>query len=378
MKTRIISLLMALCLVALSLAACSSGSQQSAAQEPAASETASESLNLLDEYAKNPILFNTLSTGAFSTDPADAPTDEELAKMLDFAMSSFTGHGLTPWQFVVVRDIDAQKEIFGDGSVTGSAVVTPGTVAVLVYSDQLVSAEEHAEPYTFWYMQTDNAVYDVGAASALFNVAANTLGYKTHPHLILNLPKDSNSVYQADKFLTSKDGKVDFAHTVGLYSLDGQSKEVTAKGNLRLYCAILVGKADKTLDAAAAATTVVRGKNYNFWEPQDGATYGCSVPAGQASASAGNPWDGAADGTYTGKGKSDSAEYTVAATVAGGKLTSIEITEGKDKMYSAGTDKVDTFIASVISAQSLTVDTVSGATQDCNGIVSAINEAFKK
>ena len=123
---------------------------------------------------------------------------------------------------------------------------------------------------------------------------------------------------------------------------------------------------------------MVRGKNYNFWEPQDGATYGSSVPAGQAAATAGNPWDGAADGTYTGKGKSDSAEYTVAATVAGGKLTSIEITEGKDKMYSAGTDKVDTFIASIISAQSVTVDTVSGATQDCNGIVSAINEAFKK
>ena len=127
----------------------------------------------------------------------------------------------------------------------------PEPLPYLFNSDQLIPAEQHAEPYTFWYMKTDNAVYDVGAASALFNVAANTLGYKTHPHLILNLPTAeaeegaTESVYQADKFLTSKDGKVDFAHTVGLYSLDGQSKEVTAKGNLRLYCAILVGKADK-------------------------------------------------------------------------------------------------------------------------------------
>ena len=134
MKPRIISLILALSLMAVSLAACNSSTQQSTPEEPAASGAANteSGLNLLDEYAKNPIMFNTLATGAFSADPADAPTDEELAKMLDFAMSSFTGHGLTPWQFVVVRDVDAQKEIFGDGSTTGSAVVTPGTVAVLV------------------------------------------------------------------------------------------------------------------------------------------------------------------------------------------------------------------------------------------------------
>ena len=255
-------------------------------------------LPLLDFYESNPDYFRTLASGAFSENPSDAPTDAELNRMLSFAMTPESGHGLTSWHFVIVRDYEEQKKIFGPVTNPSVGLPTPGTVTVLIFADNLSTMERRSEPYTDWYMRTIYALYDTGASAALFKIAAYSMGYKTHTYLGLNIPRagttpegmlmfDRNAYA---KYLTSKDGKVDFSHSVGLYTQQGASREIKASGNLDFICAKLVGKAAVAgsypvtrpdIDARTGASTMFKGRNFNFWDPQDGSAYGKGVPAGQ-------------------------------------------------------------------------------------------------
>ena len=80
------------------------------------------------------------------------------------------------------------------------------------------------------------------------------------------------------------------------------------------------------------------------------------------------------DGTYTGSGTGFSGTTTVSVTIAGGKIISIDIlSSGDDSAYLSRAKGV---ISSVISAQSTSVDTVSGATYSSKGILMAIKNAL--
>ena len=80
------------------------------------------------------------------------------------------------------------------------------------------------------------------------------------------------------------------------------------------------------------------------------------------------------DGTYTGSGTGFSGTITVAVTISGGKIVSIEIvSSGDDAAYLSRAQGV---IPSVIAAQSTSVDTVSGATYSSKGILMAIKNAL--
>lgn len=80
------------------------------------------------------------------------------------------------------------------------------------------------------------------------------------------------------------------------------------------------------------------------------------------------------DGTYTGSGTGFSGTTTVSVTIAGGKIISIEVlSSGDDSAYLSRAKGV---ISSVISAQSTSVDTVSGATYSSKGILMAIKNAL--
>ena len=239
----------------------------------APSATPSSQSLLLELFEANPDSLLTVASNAFSTDPRDAPSDEELIQMLDLAMTAPSGHGRTPWQFIVIRDFEEQKKIFG----SAGGVPTPGTVTVLVLSDNIATQENHVEPYTDWYYQSTNAYYDAGLASGVFNLAAYALGYGTHFYAGLGIPRNQAGVAP---YLTSKDGVADFTHTAGLYT-STTAKELIAKGNLMPLYGIVIGKVRPGIDAASAATRVFRGKNYNFWDPQNGTAYGKGVPAGQ-------------------------------------------------------------------------------------------------
>ena len=80
------------------------------------------------------------------------------------------------------------------------------------------------------------------------------------------------------------------------------------------------------------------------------------------------------DGTYTGSGQGFKSTITVQVVISGGKIASISVlSEADDTEYFARARGVMT---SVLSRQSTSVDTVSGATYSSKGILMAIRNAL--
>ena len=80
------------------------------------------------------------------------------------------------------------------------------------------------------------------------------------------------------------------------------------------------------------------------------------------------------DGVYEGKAFLLPVSVRVRATVSGGRVTSIDILEH----YSGQGKPAEAIIARVMDAQSLGVDTVSGATHSSLTILKALQNAFEK
>lgn len=81
------------------------------------------------------------------------------------------------------------------------------------------------------------------------------------------------------------------------------------------------------------------------------------------------------DGTYTGTGSGYRGNISLTVTVSGGNITSITVNESRDdnEFFSRAQSKV---IPSIISSQSVDVDTVSGATYSSRGIIEAVKNAL--
>ena len=123
----------------------------------------------------------TVANGHWSNDPADQPTDEDLAKIFSATTKQQNAVHWTPWYFVVVKDVEEQRKIIGDYWGEPADMATEGTVTVLCLADQILTAEEgHVSPYAGYYMPTTFAYYDSGLTCGLMGAAAATLGYKTH------------------------------------------------------------------------------------------------------------------------------------------------------------------------------------------------------
>lgn len=108
-----------------------------------------------------------------------------------------------------------------------------------------------------------------------------------------------------------------------------------------------------------------------------------SLTTGQGStSSSGNTSVGTSkgqykDGTYTGSGSGFGGTTKISVTVSNGKIVSISTISDEDtsKYYNRA---IGTITNSVISKQSASVDTVSGATYSSNGIIEAIRNALNK
>ena len=89
----------------------------------------------------------------------------------------------------------------------------------------------------------------------------------------------------------------------------------------------------------------------------------------------GPAWADAEDGEYVQvvDGLHDKIEVKI--TVQDGQLTGITIGEGRDEMIITD-DQLASYIASIIDSQSTSVDIVTGATVDCQAIVTALVQAF--
>ncbi|MGI6696206.1 MAG: FAD-binding protein [Christensenellales bacterium] len=90
-----------------------------------------------------------------------------------------------------------------------------------------------------------------------------------------------------------------------------------------------------------------------------------------------NPWDGKEDGDYSAivTGLHDSFE--VIYTLKEGKLSGIRIGNNRDQMFMTD-EQFSQYTNALIEAQSLGVDSISGATIDSQAIASGLINAFKK
>ena len=355
--------------------------------------------NLLESFAQNEYIYHAINLPVFSTEPTSAPSDAELTQMLDFAMTAASAHTLTPAHFVVIRDLEEQTNILDGLKAFGiNNPASEGTVLVLVFADTIRDQEHHAAKYNDWYSQMYYGIYDAGAAAGYFILAAQTMGYGVHTIAGLNIPlEDTGEVsvlttggnfslvtgnyWDASKYLSSKDGTVDFTHTTAIASMMTGSQDIVAKGNLTLLAAVLVGKPVEGLDAVSSATMGYPADmaNYNFWDPQDGMTYGNHVSTGEEIVSAetgGIDLSMIPDGTYTGTADDLHGQITVHVTITDGKVSAIEVDEESRTIMISSEEQLSSFFSSIIETQSMEVDGISGATVETTALRTAIGLAI--
>jgi len=244
--------------------------------------------NFTDWMLSSPGYRNNITNGYWSSDPDLAPTDVELTKMLKTALLPGSAHMLTPVHFIVIRDYSEQKKILNgmDG------MVSPGTVAVMVLADVLRDDDHHSEPYNDWYQQMYYGIMDAGYSLGYLNLAAISMGFRTHCYAFLNIPVDGKvdfsnggkfsliqgNNWDVSKYMSSKDGSVSFVHTVGAYTMGKNgpsSKDIRADNNLSLLAILVIGKIDESkADSISSATNSFRPQNFNFWDPQDKESFG--------------------------------------------------------------------------------------------------------
>ena len=82
------------------------------------------------------------------------------------------------------------------------------------------------------------------------------------------------------------------------------------------------------------------------------------------------------DGQYDQLIKGNHGEYTLRATVEGGKITNLEIVSGRENMF-MDDDQLKAFFDEVINGQNVEVDAISGATLDSNNLLDALKAIFK-
>jgi len=213
----------------------------------------------------------TVANGHWSKDPADQPTDEELAKIFSATTKQQNAVHWTPYYFVVVKDVEEQRKIIGDYWGAPEDMATEGTVTVLCLADQILTAEEgHVSPYEGYYMTTNMAYYDSGLTCGLFGAAAATLGYQTHYFGTINgeyAPADlAGGKYQS----MSRYLKDDYTRVWGYRSPYGGEIDpqytYPVSGNCVFVCALVVGTpaADETIETWG--TKHYRPDNWVIWD----------------------------------------------------------------------------------------------------------------
>jgi len=212
----------------------------------------------------------TVANGHWSNDPADQPTDEDLAKIFSAATKQQNAVHWTPWYFIVVKDVEEQRKILGDMWGDPATLATEGTVTVLCLADQILTAEEgHVTPYDGYYMPTTFAYYDSGLTCGLFGAAAATLGYQTHYFGSINgeyAPVDVAGKYQSlNRYVKEDATRVwGFPNAYGAEVIEGTSYPVS--GNAVFVCALVVGKPAESETIETWGTNHGRPDNWVIWD----------------------------------------------------------------------------------------------------------------
>ena len=82
------------------------------------------------------------------------------------------------------------------------------------------------------------------------------------------------------------------------------------------------------------------------------------------------------DGTYTQLINGNEGQFTIEVTVSGGKITGMQVVDGRGNMFMTD-EQLQQFEDTVVSDQTVAVDTVSGATLDVNKLNQGLQDMFK-
>ena len=218
--------------------------------------------------------FRTVNNGSWSNNPKDAPTNDELKIMMDFACKTQSAVNWNEYFFIAVRDPAEQEAIIGDAAWKGST--SPGTVTIVILADQVADQANHKDPYNAkaLYMQTTMSYFDTGMACGFLNLAAYSLGYSTHYFASASgktiTPVNKAVTYgfgayntpnwNISRFLAGKN------YTRG-WAFPNPQANFAVEGNCVMIGAVVIGKANPKLDAVSAVTQHGRPNNWAIWEP---------------------------------------------------------------------------------------------------------------
>ena len=221
---------------------------------------------LLDWYEEKPEIWMTVNNDHWDANPESAPTDEDIEKILNFALKSQTGIHWTETFFLVVRDVEAQRGIIGQsfGTLEGSA--NEGTVTILVLTDNVLAQEDHVTPYdgATYFQQPTMASFNAGLTCGMLNVAATVLGYSTHYFAYPDGELIKGTAHDLSYFLEGNDYTRVWGIT-GSYEDASQAMEFPVEGNVFLEAAIVIGKPNPDEDIYTHSTMHARPDNYAFW-----------------------------------------------------------------------------------------------------------------
>lgn len=173
--------------------------------------------------------------------------------------------------------------------------------------------------------------------------------------------------------------------------------EIVSAGDDEPYFSNAKGLISSVIAAQSTSVDTISGATYsskgilvaikNALEKAAGGT-GSDTGASSAPASAASskshatlnptqvPADGYADGTYYGEGEGYKSTIRVAVTIAGGKISKIDVLSQDDD--AAYFNRAKSLIATVVDKQTTAVDTVSGATFSSEGILAAVEDALRQ
>lgn len=132
----------------------------------------------------------------------------------------------------------------------------------------------------------------------------------------------------------------------------------------------------KSGDASKKRNSIKKASHTRPASSSSGAAAGGGMGTTQTPTTA-VPADGYQDGTYTGSGTGFGGQISVQVTVAGGKITAVNIVSASGETGSY-LSKAQGVVSKILSAQNPNVDAVSGATYSSNGIISAVQNALSK
>jgi len=166
-----------------------------------------------------------------------------------------------------------------------------------------------------------------------------------------------------------KEGKVASLEILSLSETPGVGSRVKDPSFLRRF----VGKKDTsgvdTISGATISSSAVKG----------GVSRALEILGPVVAPSEERPIDLASipDGTYKGAGEGLFGPIEVSVTVAGGKMTKVEVTSYSDTPEIAG-QAVKGVPRAMLETQKVEVDAVSGATFTSKGIIQAVKDALSK